>query len=70
HLGEYGPAHQDVSHPDHALARLIDPDWFGRLNGMEAADLAAILPAHAEPAREATRAALARIACYFDGGFI
>ncbi|MGL4291131.1 MAG: FkbM family methyltransferase [Phreatobacter sp.] len=70
HLGEYGPAHQDVSHPDHALARLIDPDWFARLNGMEAADLAAILPPHAEPAREATRAALARIACYFDGGFI
>ncbi|WP_170182000.1 FkbM family methyltransferase [Phreatobacter stygius] len=70
HLGEYGPAHRDVSHPDHALAQRIDPGCFARLNAMEAADLAAILPADAEPGHEATRAALARIACYFDGGFV
>jgi FkbM family methyltransferase len=70
HLGEYGPAHEDETHPDHGLAKVLDPALFPRLNAMSAEDLARVLPAGLDPTSDETRAALARIACTFDGGFI
>ncbi len=70
HLGEYGPAHRDTGHPDHALAIRLDPDLLGRLAVMEAAELGPRLPAGLAPGDEATRAALARIATMFDGGYV
>lgn len=70
HLGEYGLAHEDASHPDHRLAKSLDPALFPRLNALSAQELARHLPPDVDPASEATRAALARIACWFDGGFI
>jgi FkbM family methyltransferase len=64
HLGEYGRAPEDASHPDHALAkRLAGADWAG-LPYLGAAELAAFGAADAEPA------ALARIAALYDGGYI
>ncbi len=70
HLGEYGPAHLDPAHPDHALAARLDPGLFPRLNGLDPAMLAAALPEGMSPDSEATRAALARIAALFDGGYV
>jgi FkbM family methyltransferase len=70
HLGEYGPAHLDPAHPDHALAARLDPDLFPRLNALAPAVLAAALPEGMSPDSEATRAALARIAALFDGGYV
>jgi FkbM family methyltransferase len=70
HLGEYGAAHRDDRHPDHALASRIDPALFARLNAMDAGALAAVLPPGVDPASEAVRAALARIATLFDGGYV
>lgn len=70
HLGEHGPAHEDASHPDHALARHLDPALLPRLAEVDDAVLAAALPAGMEPGSEATRAALARIASMFDGGYV
>ncbi len=70
HLGEYGPAHRDGSHPDHALAARLDPELFPRLNALDGAALAAALPDGISSDSEATRAALARIACLFDGGYV
>lgn len=70
HLGEFGPAHEDASHPDHDLARRLDPKLFGRFNALSAAELRQLLPPDLDPEHEALRAALARIACLFDGGFV
>ena len=70
HLGEYGPAHLDPAHPDHALAARLDPGLFPRLNALDRAALAAALPEGLSPDSEATRAALARIATLFDGGYV
>lgn len=70
HLGEYGPPEDNAHHPDHALAKTLPKDALGRLNDMAIADLAAILPAGLDPAREAVRAALARIAAFHDGGYV
>jgi FkbM family methyltransferase len=70
HLGEYGPAHLDVGHPDHTLAMRMAPATFATLNAMEAADLARHLPPGHDAGSEATRAALARIAAMFDGGYV
>jgi len=70
HLGEFGPAHRDASHPDHALAIRIDPGLLGRLAVMETDELSSRLPPDHEPDSEATRAALARIAAMFDGGYV
>ncbi len=70
HLGEYLGAHKDVTHPDHALAKSIDPKLYSRLNNMSAVELAGILPDGIDPRNAATRAALARIASLFDGGYV
>ncbi len=70
HLGEYGPAHRDAQHPDHALAARIDPALFASLNAMGAEALGRHLPEGLDPASEAVRAALARIATLFDGGYV
>ena len=64
HLGEYGPAHLDATHPDHELARRIIAGALARLPFLSPAELAALGASGAEPA------ALARIACLFDGGFV
>ncbi|WP_439573140.1 FkbM family methyltransferase [Phreatobacter sp.] len=70
HLGEYGPADHDERHPDHALARHLDPALLPRLADLDPAVLAAALPAGTDADSEATRAALARIASMFDGGYV
>lgn len=70
HLGEYGPAHLDAGHPDHALARHLDPALLPRLADLDAAVLAEALPDDIDLDSEATRAALARIASMFDGGYV
>ncbi len=64
HLGEYGPAHVDATHPDHELARRILAGALARLPFLSPAELAALGVEGAEPA------ALARIASLFDGGFV
>ncbi len=64
HLGEYGAAHLDATHPDHDLARLIVAGTLARLPFLSPAELETLGAAGADPA------ALARIASLFDGGFI
>ncbi len=64
HLGEFGPAHEDARHPDHALARRLPSETFARLPFLDPAALNAHGVSDADPA------ALARIASYFDGGYI
>jgi FkbM family methyltransferase len=64
HLGEYGPAHTDARHPDHALAKRLAGADFAALPYLTAAELTAFGVADAEPA------ALARIAALYDGGYI
>jgi FkbM family methyltransferase len=64
HLGEFGPAHLDAKHPDHAIARKIPPDLLARLPFLDRDALACHGAADAGPA------ALARIASMFDGGYI
>lgn len=70
HLGELGPPRDNPAHPDHALARLLPGDILGRLNDLPDAALAALLPAGVDPASAETRAALARIAAFHDGGYV
>lgn len=70
HLGEFGPPEENASHPDHALAKALPLSALARLNGMRAAELAAILPAGVDAALPATRWSLARIAAFHDGGFV
>jgi hypothetical protein len=64
HLGEYGPAQTDATHPDHALARQFPVESLARLPFLTAKELAAHGAAGADPA------ALARIASLFDGGYV
>lgn len=64
HLGEFGPAHEDTRHPDHALAARLAGADFARLPFLSTADLARHGVEHADPA------ALARIASLFDGGYV
>jgi FkbM family methyltransferase len=64
HLGEFGPAHRDSSHPDHALAQRLAKADQARLPYLLAAELADLGVVDAEPA------ALARIAALYDGGYI
>jgi FkbM family methyltransferase len=64
HLGEYGPAHEDARHPDHALAKRLKGADFARLPYLSATELASYGAADANPA------ALARIAALYDGGYI
>ena len=70
HLGEYGRAPEDASHPDHALARILPPERLGALNILAAEALARLLPPGMDAHSETTRAALARIASWYDGGFV
>jgi FkbM family methyltransferase len=64
HLGEFGPAHEDARHPDHALANSLAGTDFARLPFLSAAELASLGASQADPA------ALARIAALYDGGYI
>ncbi len=64
HLGEYGAAHLDATHPDHDLARRIVAATLARLPFLSPAELAGLGVDGTDPA------ALARIASLFDGGFI
>jgi FkbM family methyltransferase len=64
HLGEYGPAYSDTTHPDHALAKHFPAGVLARLPFLTAAELAACGAPEADPA------ALARISSLFDGGYI
>ena len=64
HLGEYGPAHIDAKHPDHALAAKLMSAFLATLPGLSPETLQAMGAAGADPA------ALARIASLFDGGYI
>jgi FkbM family methyltransferase len=64
HLGEYGPAHQDTTHPDHALALQLVKKFLAGLPAMDKATLQKLGVDKADPA------SLARIASLFDGGYI
>jgi FkbM family methyltransferase len=64
HLGEYGPAHTDARHPDHALAAKLVSAFLAALPGLPPEQLRDMHAADADPA------ALARIASLFDGGYI
>ncbi len=64
HLGEYGPAHNDATHPDHALAKQLVHAFLAALPTMPQEQLRVMGMAQADPA------ALARIASLFDGGYI
>lgn len=70
HLGEFGPPEENLRHPDHALAKALPRAILGRLNQMSATELTAILPKGIDSSHEATRAALARIAAFHDGGYV
>jgi len=70
HLGEYGRAPEDATHPDHALARTLPAALLDRLTLLSAQDLRPLLPPGIDPDSAETRAALARIAAGYDGGFI
>lgn len=70
HLGMMGPPDSNPAHPDHALAKAIPAALHRRLNQMDGAALTAILPAGFDPTDETTRAALARIAAFSDGGYV
>jgi FkbM family methyltransferase len=64
HLGEYGPAHQDEKHPDHALALQLVKNFLAGLPAMDNVALQKLGVDKADPA------SLARIASLFDGGYI
>ncbi len=64
HLGEFGPAHADARHPDHALAQQLTGVDFATLPYLSADELSRIGAPDADPA------ALARIAALYDGGYI
>jgi FkbM family methyltransferase len=64
HLGEFGPADEDVRHPDHALAKQLPRERFADLPFLSAHELAGFGASNADPA------ALARISALFDGGYI
>lgn len=64
HLGEYGPAHTDSQHPDHALAKKLVAAFLAGLPGLSA-DIYAQLDAKPQDMK-----ALARIASLFDGGYL
>jgi FkbM family methyltransferase len=65
HLGEFGAADQNPAHPDHALARRLPRDRLGRLPLLDDVELKR-LGAGETP----DRAALGRIASWYDGGYI
>jgi len=64
HLGESGAAHLDAGHPDHDLARRLVARFLAGLPALPPESLAALGAADAEAA------ALARIAAFFDGGYV
>ncbi len=64
HLGEYGPAHTDTSHPDHVLAVKLVGAFLARLPELSQEDLIRLT------GKTADKAALARISSLFDGGYI
>ena len=64
HLGEYGPAHSDATHPDHAMARDLVTRFLASLPHIDADMLECL------GAKEVDRAALARVSALFDGGYI
>lgn len=64
HLGEFGAANLDPKHPDHAIAKSIPIDCLARLPVMTTLELQRLGLA------KASRAALARIASFYDGGYI
>lgn len=70
HLGEYGKAVEDATHPDHALAVQLDPKILPDLNALSASALRELMPAGVNPSRESVRAQLARIASMHDGGYV
>lgn len=70
HLGMYGPPDSNTEHPDHAVARALPTAVLAQLNTMAASELAPLLPPPLDPKLEATRAALARIAAFYDGGYV
>lgn len=70
HLGMFGPPHENPAHPDHTLAKALPPPLLPRLNALSAAELQPHLPPGLDARNERTRAALARIAAFHDGGFV
>jgi FkbM family methyltransferase len=64
HLGEYGPAHLDKTHPDHTIANLLVQQFLAGLPGMDADTL------HQLGMKNVNPGSLARIASLFDGGYI
>jgi FkbM family methyltransferase len=64
HLGEYGPAHLDKSHPDHTVANALLQKFLASLPGMNASDMRRL------GLETADIGSLARIASLFDGGYI
>ncbi|MGL4634464.1 MAG: FkbM family methyltransferase [Beijerinckiaceae bacterium] len=64
HLGEYGAAHTDKTHPDYALAEKLVAAFLAKLPSLSKDELERLTGQAPE------KAALARISSLFDGGYI